>query len=245
MDCVKFERIQMEKLAGDATAEDEREAARHARTCDPCRVASEADGALEAAFRTDGEAALGGFDAAEAALRKTFDERRAACCRLEAPFGPVFLARTTRGICRVSFRSHTEDAFLRDLETRELLPSFEPDKLRAEARELEEYFGGRRRTFGVPLDLRFVTPFQERVLRAAADIPFGALASYSDIARRIGNPASRRAVGGALGHNPIPIIIPCHRVIAGNGSIGGYTGGLEIKRALFAIEGIALEEARR
>ena len=114
-----------------------------------------------------------------------------------------------------------------------------------EAAELEDYFSGRRKTFEVPIDFRFVTPFQERVLRATARIPFGSVSSYGEIARQIGKPEAQRAVGGALGHNPVPIIIPCHRVIAANGSIGGYTGGLEIKRELFKIEGISLKKEER
>ena len=135
---------------------------------------------------------------------------------------------------------------MRELESCELLPEFAPPKLTREARELENYFSGRIKRFGLPLDMRLVTSqFQQRVLEATADIPFGEVASYSDIAQRIGQPAARRAVGGALGRNPVAIVVPCHRVIASDGSIGGYTGGLDIKRKLMQIEGISLEEERQ
>jgi methylated-DNA-[protein]-cysteine S-methyltransferase len=240
MDCEGFEHVQLEALLGDASLARRREAAHHARTCEPCRRCAQQDRFLEATFRADGETAFDDFD--ETSLKATFEERRATCCRVEAPFGPVFLARTAQGICRVSFRSRSEGDFLRDLEARDLLPAFDPGKLGREAGELEDYFSGRRKTFQAPIDLRFVTPFQERVLRATARIPFGSVSSYGEIARQIGKPEARRAVGGALGHNPIPIIIPCHRVIAADGSIGGYTGGLKIKRELFKIEGISLKE---
>ena len=245
MDCEGFEQVQLEALLGDASLARRREAELHANTCESCRRCAEQDGFLEEMFRVDGERALDDFDAAETSLKEAFEERRATCCRIESPFGPIFLARTTQGICRVSFLSRNEADFLRDLEAHDLLPSFDPEKLGREAGELEDYFSGRRTTFQLPIDLRFVTPFQERVLRATARIPFGSVSSYGEIARQIGKPEARRAVGGALGHNPIPIIIPCHRVIAADGSIGGYTGGLEIKRELFRIEGISLKEEER
>jgi methylated-DNA-[protein]-cysteine S-methyltransferase len=133
-----------------------------------------------------------------------------------------------------------EDDFAADLAGRDLLPEFEPRKLSVETRQLRDYFAGRSSVFSLPLDLRLATPFQQRVLRSTARVPFGRVASYSDIARRIGRPGARRAVGTALGRNPIPIVIPCHRVIAGSGGIGGYMGGLDIKRKLMRLEGIAV-----
>jgi methylated-DNA-[protein]-cysteine S-methyltransferase len=131
---------------------------------------------------------------------------------------------------------------MRELERRELLPERAVSKLTREMRELEDYFSGRSKRFRVPIDLRWATPFQKNVLEATAGVRFGEVVSYSDIARRIGNPEARRAVGGALGRNPVAIIIPCHRVVASDGSIGGYTGGLDIKRELMRIEGISLKE---
>ena len=90
----------------------------------------------------------------------------------------------------------------------------------------------------MPIDLRGMTEFQHRVLDAASEIPFGRVESYGDIARRIQRPGASRAVGNALGRNPLPIVVPCHRVVTSGGQLGGYTGGLDIKRALMHIEGI-------
>lgn len=245
MECETFDQVQLKALVGDASKEARRAAAKHARSCKPCREAARRDRSLEGTFSAGERAALSGFDAARQALLGEFENRRATCCRVEAPFGPVFLARTARGLCRVSIRYRSARDFLRELEARELLADFDPDKLRREARELEDYFSGRRKTFQVPVDLRFVTPFQKKVLDAAKRIPFGCVRSYGEIAREIGKPEARRAVGGALGKNPVAIVIPCHRVVSADGSLGGYTGGLHIKRELMRIEGISMKEERK
>lgn len=113
------------------------------------------------------------------------------------------------------------------------------ERATAARRELDEYFAGKRRDFTVPLAPRG-TAFQQRVWEALRGIPFGALRNYGDIARAIGKPGASRAVGQANGSNPLPIVVPCHRVIASDGSIGGYTGGLAVKHRLLAIEGIEL-----
>jgi methylated-DNA-[protein]-cysteine S-methyltransferase len=241
MDCKRFEKLQLSQLLGDASGKERYWAAKHVQTCESCRNSAMGDRWLEAAFRFEHPLAERGFRGAHRRLLETFRRRRAFCCRVDGPFGPVFLARTERGVCRVSFR-RTEDDFMRELEHRELLPEHAPSKLSREMRELEDYFSGRSKRFHLPVDLRWVTPFQKSVLKATAGVPFGEVVSYSDIARRIGNPDARRAVGGALGRNPVAIIIPCHRVVAADGSIGGYTGGLDIKRELMRIEGISLEE---
>jgi methylated-DNA-[protein]-cysteine S-methyltransferase len=162
---------------------------------------------------------------------------------VEAPFGQVYLASTEQGLCRVGFRTN-ERAFARRLYSFGLLPERDERRIRRERTELRQYLTGRRRRFELPIDLRWVTPFQRKVLVETARIPFGDCVSYSDIAYRIGQPEARRAVGGALGRNPIAIVVPCHRVIAADGSIGGYTGGLDVKRALFRIEGIEVKERK-
>jgi methylated-DNA-[protein]-cysteine S-methyltransferase len=108
--------------------------------------------------------------------------------------------------------------------------------VQAEA-ELEEYFAGRRRKFDVPLDL-VGTDFQKQVWHQLLKIPYGRTCSYADIAREIENPKAVRAVGAANGRNPICVIVPCHRVIAADGSLGGYTGGLDKKRQLLTLEGL-------
>ncbi|MBI5303297.1 MAG: methylated-DNA--[protein]-cysteine S-methyltransferase [Chloroflexi bacterium] len=108
------------------------------------------------------------------------------------------------------------------------------------ARELREYAEGHRREFDVRLDWSLVKPFQRAVLQAAHRIPFGETRSYGWIARAIGKPGASRAVGQALGANPLPIILPCHRVISSDGGLGGYGGGLALKRKLLALEGAAV-----
>ena len=111
-----------------------------------------------------------------------------------------------------------------------------PPVLKEAAAQLEEYFAGERRDFDVPMELDG-TPFQREVWAELSRIPYGETISYGELARRVGRPSAPRAVGQANGRNPIPIIVPCHRVLASNG-IGGYGGGLKVKRALLAVEGV-------
>ncbi len=241
-DCDRFEEIQLVVLLGEASSGAQRWAVAHSRECEPCRRSASRDRWLAAAFTVDRRTGEKGFSGAHRKLMKTFRDQRAFCCQVEGPFGPVYLAKTARGLCRVSF-CRSEQDFMRELEKRELLPEFAPPRLAREAQQLENYFSGRSKRFRVAIDFRLVnTSFQRQVLEACARIPFGQVSSYSDIARRIGKPDARRAVGGALGKNPMAIVIPCHRVVAANGTIGGYTGGLDIKRKLMDIEGISLEE---
>jgi|KBSSwiStaDraftv2_1062776.scaffolds.fasta_scaffold499255_2 methylated-DNA-[protein]-cysteine S-methyltransferase len=156
---------------------------------------------------------------------------------LAAPIGRVLVAVGDAGLVRVSFRQ-SEATFVAELERQLGMRAVRSPSETAEVVEqLRAYFAGRRRRFDVPVDLRHVTPFVRRVLTATMQVPAGNLVSYGDIARRIGQPKGSRAVGQALGRNPIPIVIPCHRVIAAGGRIGGYTGGLAIKRRLLRLEG--------
>lgn len=240
-DCDRFEQIQLEALLDRVSPSLRRWAEKHAKICEDCRRSATRDRWLDAAFTYDIKDAEKGFKGAHQMLMNTIRDRRAFCCQVDGPFGPVYVARTERGLCRVSFK-RTEEDFMRELERKELLPERAPSKCSKEIRQLESYFKGERKDFRVPINLRLVTPFQRRVLEATSDIPFGEVASYSDIANQIGQPAARRAVGGALGKNPVAIVIPCHRVVAAGGGIGGYTGGLDIKRELMRIEGITLEK---
>jgi methylated-DNA-[protein]-cysteine S-methyltransferase len=107
------------------------------------------------------------------------------------------------------------------------------------SRELAEYFGGARRHFDVPVDFGLVRGFSRRVLEELRRVPFGELVTYGELARRAGRPGAARAVGGAMRNNPIPIVVACHRVTAQDGSLGGFSGGLDVKRRLHAHEGIA------
>ena len=108
------------------------------------------------------------------------------------------------------------------------------------AAQLSEYFRGERNRFEVPLDFSGITPFTRAVLDATADVPFGRLSTYRQVAEQIGQPKATRAVGNALGRNPIPIVVPCHRIVRSDSSLGGYTGGIQIKEHLLSLEGVLL-----
>ncbi len=161
-----------------------------------------------------------------------------AYATLDSPVGTLVLATTPVGLARLAYvDGDHEDDVLEDLAAR-LSPRMlsAPRRLDEPRRELDEYFAGRRRRFELPLDLRLMTDFTRRVLEATAEIPYGAVSTYRDVAERAGSPRGSRAAGNALGSNPLPIVLPCHRVAHSSGGIGGYTGGLERKRTLLAIE---------
>jgi methylated-DNA-[protein]-cysteine S-methyltransferase len=157
----------------------------------------------------------------------------------DSPFGPLLVALTRKGLVRLSYPGPDRDQPLAEL-ARTVSPrvvEFIPatDEVR---RQLEEYFDGHRRQFDLPVDLSPVQGFTRRVLRATAAIPFGSLRTYREVATRAGNPAATRAAGNALGSNPVPIVVPCHRVVRTGGGLGGYTGGLDRKRTLLSLEGL-------
>jgi methylated-DNA-[protein]-cysteine S-methyltransferase len=157
---------------------------------------------------------------------------RATWHTLPSPIGELLVGATERGVCLISWSDH--DVALDRLERRYGEPR--PGGIAAAAAgELAEYFAGRRRVFGVPLDLSGETIFRRRVLELLAEIPFGELISYGELARELRS--GPRAVGQAVGSNPVPVVVPCHRVVAADGTLGGYGGGLERKRVLLALEG--------
>jgi methylated-DNA-[protein]-cysteine S-methyltransferase len=165
----------------------------------------------------------------------------------ETPVGQLLLAATPRGLVRVAYldADDEEDRVLAALAER-ISPRVlaAPARLDAPRRELDEFFAGRRRSFETPLDWRMTqTGFARRVLRATGRIPFGETASYKQMASRAGSPRAYRAAGNALGANPLPIVVPCHRVLHAGGRLGGYTGGLDRKRTLLALEGVPAAEA--
>lgn len=156
---------------------------------------------------------------------------------IDSPFGPLLVAATPEGLVRVAFEGEDHDAVLDELAT-----AISPRILRSGrrtdhvARQLSEYFAGRRRRFDVAVDLRLVRGFRHTVLSHLRDIAYGSTESYATVARAAGNPAAVRAVGGACSHNPVPVVVPCHRVVRSDGTIGQYRGGTEAKAALLAME---------
>jgi methylated-DNA-[protein]-cysteine S-methyltransferase len=157
---------------------------------------------------------------------------------VDSPFGVLHAATTKRGLVRLAFPEEPLDSCLEGLAAR-LSPRIveSPGSLDLLRRELEEYFSGRRRRFDVKLDWSLITPFARRVLRRTAAIPYGGHLSYAEVAAEAGSPRGARAAGNALGSNPIPIVIPCHRVLHSGGGLGGYGGGLDRKRFLLELEG--------
>lgn len=156
---------------------------------------------------------------------------------VDSPVGELRVAATGRGLCRISFWADGwEDELARQFGVRVLRAPL--DDVR---RELDEYFEGRRREFDLPIDLR-VAPFHADVLRELALVPYGRTETYGGLARKVGRPSAARAVGTVMNRNPIPIVLPCHRVVGANGSLTGYAGGLDVKRRLLQLEGAILFE---
>jgi methylated-DNA-[protein]-cysteine S-methyltransferase len=156
---------------------------------------------------------------------------------VDSPLGPLLAAGTEQGLVRLAFPEESHDAVLADL-ARRLSPRVmeAPARLDPVRRELEGYFAGRLRSFEVGLDWSLIEGFARRVLQATAAIPFGGVSSYGEVAGQAGSPRGSRAAGNALGANPIPIVIPCHRVLRAGGALGGYAGGPERKRWLLRLE---------
>jgi methylated-DNA-[protein]-cysteine S-methyltransferase len=153
-----------------------------------------------------------------------------------SPFGPLLVASTRRGLVRLAYPDEPVDRVLDRLAAR-VSPRIVEGALDRERRELEEYFESKRDRFDVPVDLSMVAGFGRKVLRATARIPYGRVSTYRQVAARAGSPRGSRAAGNALGANPIPIVVPCHRVVATGGGLGGYTGGIDRKEFLLRLEG--------
>ncbi len=163
-----------------------------------------------------------------------------AYATLDSPVGKLLLAVTPRGLVRLAYLEGGEDEaeVLEQLATKvspRVLAA--PTRLDDPRRELDQYFAGRRRQFDFPLDWQLTRGFARRVLEATNRIPYGGTATYKQVATQAGNERAFRAAGNALGSNPIPIIVPCHRILHSGGGLGGYTGGLDRKRVLLAVEG--------
>lgn len=162
-----------------------------------------------------------------------------AYATLDTPLGELLVAVTPRGVVRVAYPGPGEDVVLEELAARVsprvLRAPERTDELR---RQLEEYFARRRRSFEVPVDWSLIRGFARGVLEATAAVPFGSVTTYRDVAAAAGSPRAYRAAGNALGANPVPIVVPCHRVLHSGGGLGGYAGGLDRKRMLLTLEGV-------
>jgi methylated-DNA-[protein]-cysteine S-methyltransferase len=160
---------------------------------------------------------------------------------VDSPVGALLIAATPAGLVRLAFGNEGHDDVLQSLSDRissRLLHA--PARLDAVARQLDEYFAGRRHSFEVPLDWQLSKGFRRVVLEhLAADIGYGTTASYGTLARLSGSPGAVRAVGTTCATNPIPVVVPCHRVVRSDGTMGGYRGGPAAKRALLDLEGVA------
>jgi methylated-DNA-[protein]-cysteine S-methyltransferase len=162
-----------------------------------------------------------------------------AYATLESPVGDLLLAATDVGLVRIAYIDHDDQALILEELAMRLSPRVlaAPGRLDETRRELEQYFSGSRSAFELPLDWRLTRGFGRRVLEATVQIPYGTVSSYKQVATDAGSPRGSRAAGNALGANPLPIVVPCHRVLHSGGGLGGYTGGLERKRVLLAVEG--------
>jgi methylated-DNA-[protein]-cysteine S-methyltransferase len=158
----------------------------------------------------------------------------------DTPLGSLLLAATDRGLCRIVYDSEPEeelDALARAFGLRVLRSALRVDAAR---RQLDEYFEQRRTSFDLPLDLRLLADFNLRVLHELARVPYGEVVTYGELAARAARPRAARAVGAVMNRNPIPIVLPCHRVIGANGKLVGYAGGLGRKETLLRLEGALL-----
>jgi methylated-DNA-[protein]-cysteine S-methyltransferase len=192
--------------------------------------------------------ALGGNDANTAATlarlhsRLERDAKHAdlldvAYRTLDTPLGSLLLAATPAGLLRVAYASEGHDAVLASL-AEKVSPRIlrAPARLDGAAREIDEYFAGTRTHFDLPLDLRLVDGFRRQVIEHLSEIGYGHRESYAAVAAAIGNPRAVRAVGSACARNPLPLVIPCHRVVRTDGSIGQYVGGADAKQTLLTLE---------
>src|SRR5438552_2406423 len=159
---------------------------------------------------------------------------------VDSPFGKLLVAATQRGLCRIAYDAVPEqelERLARSFGIRVLRSAKPIDPAR---RELDEYFEGKRQQFDLPLDVALLADFNRRVLRELARVPYGEVVTYGELASRAARPRAARAVGMVMNRNPLPIVLPCHRVIGANGKLTGYAGGLGRKETLLRLEGAIL-----
>ena len=197
-------------------------------------MTTEIEQALERVGPVDAGAAQERF------LRRAIEEGLVdvAYAPVDSPVGELVVAVTPRGLVRLAYEDGRGDAVLSELAARVSPRVIEaPARLDDVRRQLDEYFGGRRQSFDLGIDWTLARGFTRRVLQSTAKVPFGELATYREVASGAGNAAAVRAAGNALGANPMPIVVPCHRVVRTGGAMGGYTGGVERKEYLLSLEG--------
>ena len=201
------------------------------------RDRSTPEGLIKAASNADPEAVQGA--ARRFAARATAEGLvEVAYASVDSPFGELHLAATDRGLVALNLPAYAPEDFLAGLSQR-ISPAIleSPARLDDARRELDDYFEGRRKRFTVALDWRLIHGFQEKVLRSTYAIPYGKTRTYGEVAAEAGNPRAQRAAGSALGRNPIPLIVPCHRVLRSGNIPGNYGGGPDMKKALLKLEG--------
>jgi methylated-DNA-[protein]-cysteine S-methyltransferase len=198
------------------------------------------DGGLFAALPEVDEEVQGRLRARLAAAADQAGILDVAYRTIDTPVGPLLLAATERGLVRVAYAREDHDRVLDQLADR-VSPRVlrAPARLEAAARELEEYFAGRRSLFDLPMDFQLSHGFRRTVLSHLPEIGYGTTASYAAVAAAAGNPKAVRAVGTACATNPLPVVVPCHRVVHSDGRVGGYVGGTDAKKALLALEATA------
>jgi methylated-DNA-[protein]-cysteine S-methyltransferase len=197
-------------------------------------MTTELEQALERVGPVDAGAAQERF------LRRAIEEGLVdvAYAPVDSPVGELVAAVTPRGLVRLAYEDGRGDAVLSELAARVSPRVIEaPARLDDVRRQLDEYFEGRRQAFELGIDWTLARGFTRRVLESTAKVPFGELATYREVASGAGNAAAVRAAGNALGANPMPIVVPCHRIVRTGGAMGGYTGGVERKEYLLSLEG--------
>jgi methylated-DNA-[protein]-cysteine S-methyltransferase len=236
------------RVTGRLSAAAGRELDRHLRTCPACRMRlssfKSARGRLERMFsKTPRRQELVPAERLLSSLLSQIPEKRLYYDTLEVPrFASLLLAASDSGLCFVSFRPGAESEYLARWSRADFAVQRGGEPVSTASAQLKEYFAGRRKRFELDVDLQLVSDFTRRVLEETRRIEYGKVSTYQQVAARIGQPHASRAVGNALGKNPVPIVIPCHRVVASDG-LGGFTGGLGYKRKLLAIEGIETNES--
>lgn len=227
-------------VIGDLTATDERTIAEH---CDECRSCAELIASCESCLDVldlPPECAEHGLPDCTGVLGL----RRGRYGIAESPLGDLLIVVTEEGVADIGYlANHSRDEIFEELEGRGILATDHSGSVEPVRDQLREYFAHQRNDFTLPIDLFGVTPFTRDVLLATVDVPFGELRTYQGIASAIGRPSASRAVGNALGRNPVPVIVPCHRIVRSDGSMGWYTGGAHLKERLLEIEGIHFASA--